>query len=115
MLLDAQAAFSVSLMGRDASEMSVSPPQNFSKPPPVPEVPTVTWTPEFCCWNMSAADSLSGATVLEPSMLMAPIRRPTTCRCCLHHRRPRSAQEPEAGSAPARAPGTGAPLLDVSF
>ena len=30
------------LIGRDAFEMSVSSAQNFSKPPPVPEVPTVT-------------------------------------------------------------------------
>ena len=38
---------SSALIGRDASLMSVSPAQNFSKPPPVPEVPTVIWTPEF--------------------------------------------------------------------
>ncbi len=52
--------------------MSVSPRQNFSKPPPVPDVPTVTFTPECCSWNSSAATVLSGATVLEPSTLMLP-------------------------------------------
>ena len=48
--------------------MSVSPAQNFSKPPPVPEVPTVTLTSGFSAWNCSATASVSGATVLEPSM-----------------------------------------------
>ena len=72
MPLLSQAAVSSSLIGRDASEMSVSPAQNFSKPPPVPEVPTVTRTPEFSSWNSSAAASVSGATVLEPSMLIVP-------------------------------------------
>ena len=37
-----QASISLALIGREASEMSVSPAQNFSKPPPVPEIPTVT-------------------------------------------------------------------------
>ena len=37
-------ASSSSLIGREALEMSVSPAQNFSKPPPVPEVPTETLT-----------------------------------------------------------------------
>ena len=40
-----QAATSSSLMGREALEMSVWPWQNFSKPPPVPEVATETLTP----------------------------------------------------------------------
>ena len=48
-------ASSSSLIGREASEMSVSPAQNFSKPPPVPEVPTEIWTSGFCPWNCSAA------------------------------------------------------------
>ena len=52
--------------------MSVSPAQNFSKPPPVPEVPTVTLTP--CCSSLksSAAAVVRGATVLDPSALTAP-------------------------------------------
>ena len=32
--------------------MSVSPLQNFSKPPPVPEVPTVTFTPDCSSLKM---------------------------------------------------------------
>ena len=69
MPLASQAAFSSSSIGREASEMSVSPSQNFSKPPPVPEVPTVTWTPGCSSWKSSAAAVVSGATVLEPSIL----------------------------------------------
>ncbi len=37
-----QASTSVALIGRDASLMSISARQNFWKPPPVPEMPTVT-------------------------------------------------------------------------
>ena len=37
-----QSTISLSRIGREASEMSVSPRQNFLKPPPVPEMPTVT-------------------------------------------------------------------------
>ena len=47
--------------------MSVSPRQNFWKPPPVPEMPTVTRTPGLAFWNSSATASLIGKTVLEPS------------------------------------------------
>ena len=35
-------------MGREAFERSVSSAQNRSKPPPVPEMPTVTSTSGFC-------------------------------------------------------------------
>src|SRR5215212_4953512 len=63
-------------MGREASEMSVSPAQNFSKPPPVPDVPTVTLTPEFSALNSSAIASVSGPTVLDPSTRMSPERSP---------------------------------------
>ena len=38
--LSSQAAISSSSIGREASEMSVSPAQNFSKPPPVPDSET---------------------------------------------------------------------------
>ena len=52
--------------------MSVSPRQNFLKPPPVPETPTVTRTlPRFWIWNSSAYASEIGNTVLEPSILIA--------------------------------------------
>jgi hypothetical protein len=52
--------------------MSVSPAQNFSNPPPVPDVPTVTLTWGFSPWKPSAAASLSGPTVLEPSIRIVP-------------------------------------------
>ena len=42
-----QAAISSSPIASEASLASVSPAQNFSKPPPVPEVPTVTLTSGF--------------------------------------------------------------------
>ena len=62
-----QASISVALIGREASLMSVSPRQNFWKPPPVPEMPTVTRLPFSPFWNSSATASLIGKTVLEPS------------------------------------------------
>ena len=40
-----QVAYSEDLIARDAFARSISPRQNFSKPPPVPEMPTVTRTP----------------------------------------------------------------------
>src|SRR5512147_3181981 len=50
--------------------MSVSPRQNFLKPPPVPEIPTVTFTAPFLAfWYSSATASVTGKTVLEPSIL----------------------------------------------
>ena len=67
---------SSSLIGREASEMSVSPAQNFSKPPPVPDVPTVIFTSGFSAWNSSAAAWANGATVLEPSIAIVPERSP---------------------------------------
>ena len=60
------------LIGREASEMSVSPAQNFSKPPPVPDVPTVICTSGFSSLNSSAAACVNGATVEEPSMAILP-------------------------------------------
>ena len=56
--------------------MSVSPAQNFSKPPPVPEVPTVIFTFGFSPWKASWAAWANGATVLEPSILIVPERSP---------------------------------------
>ena len=51
--------------------MSVSPRQKRLKPPPVPEMPTVTRTlPRLLIWNSSATASAIGNTVLEPSILM---------------------------------------------
>src|SRR6186997_3109050 len=65
-----QASTSVGLIGREASEMSVSPAQNFLKPPPVPEMPIVAFTPGFTFWNSSATASVIGYTVLEPSAVI---------------------------------------------
>ena len=74
----AQASISLSLMGRDASEMSVSPLQNFWKPPPVPETPTVTRTSGATARNSSATASVTGKTVLEPSIATEPERSPVS-------------------------------------
>ena len=49
-------------------EMSVSPAQNFSKPPPVPDWPTVIWTFGCSSLNSSAAAWANGKTVEEPSI-----------------------------------------------
>ena len=71
---DLQAATSSCLIAREASEMSVSPLQNSSKPPPVPDVPTVMFTPEFSPLKASAAAEVRGPTVEEPSIVMSPER-----------------------------------------
>src|ERR687897_51836 len=74
MPLASQAAFSSSLIGREAFDSWVWPSQNFLKPPPVPDVPTVMLTPVFSVMNSSAAADVSGPTVLDPSEAMAPLR-----------------------------------------
>src|SRR5512132_3830056 len=56
--------------------MSVSPAQNFSKPPPVPEMPTVTLMSGLSSLNSSAAASVNGPTVEEPSIVILPFRSP---------------------------------------
>ena len=53
-------------MGREASAISISPRQNASKPPPVPEKATLTRTSETLL-NSSATASEIGKTVDEPS------------------------------------------------
>ena len=52
--------------------MAVSPLQNFWKPPPVPEMPTVTLTFVCALLNSSATASVIGKTVLEPSIRTEP-------------------------------------------
>ena len=53
--------------------MWVSPAQNFLKPPPVPDTPTVILTlPSVAMPNSSAIASVIGKTVLDPSTLMSP-------------------------------------------
>ena len=53
--------------------MSVSPRQNFSNPPPVPDVATVTLMFGDSVLNFSAAAEVSGATVDEPSTRTLPL------------------------------------------
>ncbi len=54
--------------------MSVSPAQNFWKPPPVPDCPTETLIPEpsGVALNSSPAAAVSGPTVDEPSTRTSP-------------------------------------------
>jgi hypothetical protein len=52
--------------------MSISPAQNFSKPPPVPDSPTVTLASGFSPWKPSAEAWAKGKTVLEPSTATEP-------------------------------------------
>ena len=66
---DSASAF---LIGREALATSISPAQNFLNPPPVPLVPTGTFTPGLDLAKSSATALLIGATVLEPSMVMLP-------------------------------------------
>ncbi len=54
--------------------MSISPAQNFSKPPEVPASPTLILTFGLSSLNSSAAACANGNTVLEPSSLMVPER-----------------------------------------
>jgi hypothetical protein len=79
-------------MGRDALEISVSPRQNFLNPPPVPEMPTVTWVgSDFM--NSSDTASVMGNTVLDPSILITSLaaQRPgTAARTNVPARKPRS-------------------------
>ena len=102
--------------------MSVSPAQNFSKPPPVPDWPTVTWTLGCSSLKSSPAASAKGKTVEEPSIRIVPEssslipRRRTRCR------RRRSSSSPQAAtpsaSAAASAANTGMNrflLMDPSF
>ncbi len=55
-----QSSISDLVIGREALEMSVSLRQNFLKPPPVPDTPTVTFRPLLAFWNSSATASVTG-------------------------------------------------------
>src|SRR5215218_3924393 len=66
-----QACCSSGSMGREASEIWVSPAQNASKPSPVPAPPTVICTSGFS-WAI-------GCTVLEPSIEIWPETFPPPC------------------------------------
>src|SRR4051794_40132688 len=71
-----QAAISSSSIGRDALATSISPAQNFSKPPPVPDSPTVIFTFGLVPWKLSADAWAKGYTVLDPSTVTLPERSP---------------------------------------
>src|SRR5688572_32770286 len=67
-----QASISAGRIGREALLMSVSSRQNFWKPPPVPEIPTVGVRPLGLALPYSSATaSAIGNTVLEPSTVMS--------------------------------------------
>ena len=72
----AQSSASLSLIGRDASEMSVSPEQNSAKPSPVPGPSTEIATPGFAAENFSALTAEMGSTVEEPEITTLPSRSP---------------------------------------
>ncbi len=65
-------AASSSLIGREASEKSVSPLMNFSNPPPVPDTPTDTCTFGCTAEYSSTIASMIGATVEDPSPEILP-------------------------------------------
>src|SRR5918996_2201966 len=67
-----QAAISSASIGRDASDMSVSPAQKSSKPSPVPGPSTDIWTPPFSAENFSAFAAEIGSTVEDPETVIEP-------------------------------------------
>ena len=67
------ASTSESLIWRLASEMSVSPEQNFLKPSPVPGPSTVMPTSGFSARKASALSADTGSTVDDPEMRMDPL------------------------------------------
>ncbi len=65
---------SLIFIGREASDRSISPLQKRWKPPPVPEMPTVTLTPPApALRKSSAAAVVYGPTVDEPSAVIEPL------------------------------------------
>ena len=60
-LLSQTGASSSALIGREALKMSVSPAQNFLKPPPVPDGPAVTWTLGCSLLNSSPRPQRTGS------------------------------------------------------
>ena len=69
-----QLSISVSLIARDAFDMSVSPAtQNRSKPAPLPMLSMVMFPAYPSSWNRSAIRSLNGNTVELPAVMMSPV------------------------------------------
>ena len=73
MPFSAAVAASESRMCLEASEMSVSPAVKRLKPPPLPEMPTFTSTSRWNLRYSSATASVTGATVLDPSISIVPV------------------------------------------
>src|SRR5690242_18852987 len=71
-----QVAASSSLILRDASEMSVSPAQNFLKPSPVPGPSTVYLKSGLLAASASATPVEIGSTVDEPETRIEPLTGP---------------------------------------
>ena len=72
----AQSFASSSLILREASEMSVSPAQNFLKPSPVPGPSTVNLKSGFVAAKASATPVEMGSTVDEPETKISPATLP---------------------------------------
>ena len=71
-----QIAASSSLILREASEMSVSPAQNFAKPSPVPGPSIVYLKSGLLSASASATPVEIGSTVDEPETLIEPVTAP---------------------------------------
>ena len=71
-------------IGRDASEMSVSPAQNRSNPPPVPDVATVTFTSGASSrYSVAAAErALARVHAMRPRQRPAPCSRKSSSATC---------------------------------
>jgi hypothetical protein len=54
------SSISLARIGREAPATSISPRVNFLKPPPVPEMPTVTLAAPRSFWYSSATASVTG-------------------------------------------------------
>ena len=64
----------MALIGLEASDISVSPGQNFLNPPPVPETPTDICTSGLRAVNSSATACVIGNTVEDPSINISPVK-----------------------------------------
>src|SRR6266545_8425102 len=91
------SAFSSSLIGREASLMSVSPLQKRAKPSPVPGPSTLIETPELSSEKSCATSELMGCTVEEPDTTTFPERPPVAF--LLEQAAPNRATAPTARSA----------------
>jgi hypothetical protein len=66
-------------LGREASQISVSPLVNCLNPPPVPDTPTGTVTLGQTSRKLESAWIVIGATVLEPSTTIFPCKSRIPC------------------------------------